>query len=84
MKHNGTINEAFMDYANDNSEPFILEKGKKHHDRPRFQFPTFQNAQAAQTKDTPQKPGFQFTKKRGWWIGKFVPLECLLGSTNRK
>jgi len=65
VSEDGTVNEALMEYANDNSEPLILKNAKRHHDRPRFQFSTPQNAQAAQTPEAPRKPGFQFTKPVG-------------------
>jgi len=54
-----------MEYANDNSETLILENAKKHHDIPRFQFSTPQNAKAAQAPEATRKPGFQFTKPVG-------------------
>jgi len=65
VSEDGTINVALMEYTNDNSEPLILENSKKHHDIPRFQFSTPQNAQAAKTPEAPRKPGFQFTKPVG-------------------
>jgi len=65
VSENGTLNEALMEYANDNSEPVILKNAKRHHNIPRFQFSTPQNAQVAQTPEAPRKPGFQFTKPVG-------------------
>ena len=56
----GRYNLALTEYAKEIGDPLILEKAKKYHNRPRFQFNPPKSTSSTDTQAS-RKPGFRFS-----------------------